>query len=175
MARVADVQKYMASIRNVDIFRYLLPDELEKLLKVTELVQFNAEETIITQGETGQHLFAVLSGSVDVSVRELEDEKFVLSHLKAGGLFGEAAIFLKEERSASVTTVEKSVVLQIDRKDLLDYIRLNPIAGNKILLIIVLSLLAKLRAVNREFVFEKQAEIDYQYVDSLVRDFMKRS
>ena len=174
MASIEDFQPYMEFIRAAEIFRILSSEELEGLLTVADIVHYDADEAIIIQGDVGQHLFSVIRGSVDVTTQEYGDQPYVLSHLKAGDIFGEAAIFLREERSATVSSAEETVMLRIDRKEMMDYIRHNPEAGNKILMVIILSLLAKLRAVNQEFVFEKQSEVDYSYVDSLVEDFMTK-
>ena len=174
MTRIEEFQPYMDVIRAAKIFRILSSAELEGLLAVADIVQYDADEAIIIQGDVGQHFFVVISGSVDVSTQEFGDQPYVLSHLKAGDIFGEAAIFLREERSATVTSAEETVMLRIDRKDMMDYIRRNPEAGNKILMVIILSLFTKLRAVNQEFIFEKQSEVDYSYVDSLVEEFMTK-
>ena len=42
-----------------------------------------------------------------------------------------------------------------------------------ILLVIVFGLLTKLSNANQEIAFEKQSEIDFDYVDSVLDDFMK--
>jgi CRP-like cAMP-binding protein len=174
MARIEDYQPYMESIRAAEVLRFLSPQELDRLLKVASIVRFAPDENIIIQGDIGQHFFTVISGSVDVTTQEFGDQSYVLSHLKAGDMFGEAAIFLHEERTATVTAAEETVILRIDRKDMMDYIRENPEAGNKILMVIILSLLAKLKAVNQKFVYQKQSEVDYSYVDSLVEKFITK-
>jgi hypothetical protein len=59
------------------------------------------------------------------------------------------------------------------RKEMLSFIKDNPQAGNKILMLLICSLLRKLREANQELAFEKQSVIDWEDIDSLVQDFMK--
>lgn len=64
-------------------------------------------------------------------------------------------------------------MMSIARKDLMTFFKTNSQAAVKILLVIVFSLLTKLSSANQEIAFEKQGDIDFDYVDTLVQDFME--
>lgn len=168
-----DVSAYLTKIRTIDAFRYLKDDELGALLSAAEAVHFEGGEVIVRQGDISEHFFGVLEGSVKVSVQELNDEEVVVSQIEKGDVFGESAIFIREERSASVIAAAAATVLRIHRKSIMGFIKANPSGGNKLLMVIILSLLSKLKNANQEIAFEKQSEIDFDYVDSLLDDFMK--
>lgn len=173
MPEQRNIADYLPKIRTIDAFRYLKNDELNALLVSAETIHYAGGEVIIQQGDISEHFFGVLDGSVDVSVQELNDKAVVVSNIEKGDVFGESAIFLREERTASVIASVDTTVLRIHRKSIIAFIRAIPSAGNKILMVIILSLLSKLKNANQEIAFEKQSEIDFDYVDSLLDDFMK--
>jgi len=173
MATPEEVREYMPKIRRIKAFRYLDDMELRALLSIAEVVAYDKGAKIVTQGKTGSHFYAVVAGTADVSIRELQDKEIVISSLVGGDTFGEAAMFLKEERTASVTATQDSIMISIARKDLMGFFKSNTGAGVKILLVIVFSLLTKLSNANQEIAFEKQGDLDFDYVDTLVQDFME--
>ena len=173
MATPEQVREYIPKIRRIKAFRYLGDMELWALLAIAEVIAYDQGAKIVTQGKVGNHFYALISGAVDVSVSELQEGEIVISSLVEGDTFGEAAMFLKEERTASVTATQDSVMMCIARKDLINFFKSNSSAGVKILLVIVFSLLSKLSNANQEIAFEKQGDLDLDYVDNLVQDFME--
>jgi CRP-like cAMP-binding protein len=172
MKTVPDISPYLAKIGQIDAFRYLGQNELKALLGLSEVVVYEAGEKIISQGDVGNAFFAVVDGEVEVSVQQLNKPGIILSVLENGEIFGESAIFLREERTATVTSSKETVAVRIQRRNMLAFFKSNPHAGNKVLMIIVLGLLTRLKNANQELAFEKQPDIDFDYVDSLVEDFM---
>jgi CRP/FNR family transcriptional regulator, cyclic AMP receptor protein len=173
MATPEQVREHMPKIRRIKALRYLDDMELRLFLSIAEVVAYDKGAKIVTQGKTGTHFYAVISGTADVSVSELQEGDIVINSLSEGDTFGEAAMFLKEERTASVTATQDSIMLCIARKDLMNFLKSNPAAGIKILLVIVFGLLTKLSNANQEIAFTKQGDLDYDYVDTLVQDFME--
>lgn len=173
MPEQCDVSEFLPKIRTIDAFRYLKDNELNALLAAAEVIRYAVDDVIVQQGDISEHFFGILEGTVNVSVQELNNEAVVVSKIDKGDVFGESAIFLREERSASVIAATETVALRIHRKSIMSFIKANPGAGNKILMVIILSLLSKLKNANQEIAFEKQSEIDFDYVDSLLDDFMK--
>ena len=173
MATPEEVKEFMPKIRRIKAFRYLNEIELRSLLAIAEVVAYDKGAKILTQGKTGSRFYAVIAGSAEVSVSELQDKEIVISTLTDGDTFGEAAMFLKEERTASVTATQDSIMMSIARKDLMGFFKSNSQAGVKILMVIIFSLLTKLSNANQEIVFEKQGDLDFDFVDTLVQDFIK--
>ncbi|DBA83984.1 TPA: Rap guanine nucleotide exchange factor-like 1 [Trebouxia sp. C0004] len=71
---------------------------------------FAAGDTIFKQGEYGDHFYIILSGAVDVMVREgntAEEEDKVVAHLLAGAAFGELALIqVPEFQGLPASTIE---------------------------------------------------------------------
>ena len=169
-----EIGPFREKMRTIDILRFLTDAELDDLLGRAEVLSFAVGETIIRQGDVSEHLFAVVDGAVDVSVREFSREEVFITRLETGDVFGEAAVFVREQRTATVTASRQTTLLRVDRRSLLAFFQKNPHAGNKVLMVVIFSLVEKLKRANRELAFEKQGEVDFDMVDDLVQDFMEQ-
>ncbi len=89
-------------------------------------------EEIIRQGNTGDSMYVVQSGRVEV-FQSSDTGKQHLAFLEAGDFFGEMSVFEKEVRSASVRAAGESRVLKIDKKTLLRRIREDPLLAVNLL------------------------------------------
>ena len=77
---------------------------------------FTDREVIVTQGSSGDSMYVVQSGKVEVIHTTEDGEDQQLGTLKAGEFFGEMAIFEDEVRSATVRAVGDTRVLEVDKK-----------------------------------------------------------
>ena len=173
MAEPEEIRQYLPFVKEINLFGYMSDEELEKFLERAEIVQYETGERIIYMGDVSPYIYGILQGSVDVTLRELDDEEVFICTIEKGEVFGESAIFLTEKRTADVTSSEDCILLRMHRKEMLSFIKDHPQAGNKILMLLIFSLLNKLREANQELAFEKQSVIDWEDIDSLVQDFMK--
>jgi CRP-like cAMP-binding protein len=80
-------------------------------------------EDVVRQGETGESMYVVQSGRVEVIQLAEDGSAQHLAFLEAGDFFGEMSVFEKEVRSATVRASGEARVLQIDKKTLLRRIR----------------------------------------------------
>jgi CRP-like cAMP-binding protein len=172
MAETVDIGIYLDQVREVEILYHLKADELDRFLAVSEAVLYSKGEKIVAQGDSGNFLYAIVTGKADVSFRDLNDDEMFVSSVDSGDMFGEAAFFTSETRTASVTCADDTVALRVHKGDLLQFIKDNPRSGNKVLMMIILSLLKKLKQTNQELAYEKQSEIDFNYADTLIQDFL---
>ncbi len=154
-------------IKNVVPFRFLQDDELDQLIAESEVFQYQDEEFIIQQGEIDQSLFAILKGCVKITVDNESDTAYICT-IGSSEIFGEAGIFLNLERTANVISMEDAVIFKIKRENLMTFIKKNPIASNKILMIIIYSLLKKLKEANRELAYERKSDCNQNDIDDLI-------
>ena len=70
---------------------------------------FKAGEAIVTEGEPGDAAYVIISGDC-VATRLVDGQPQELRRLKAGEMFGEAAVFTGQSRSATVLAVTDTVV-----------------------------------------------------------------
>jgi len=172
MKRIKLTEDIHSQIREILTFRFLTQEELDRLIKASQIQLYAPGEKIITQGEVNQAIYAIIKGNVKVTVQEREENEAYISTIGAGEVFGEAGIFTEVKRTASVTCVEETLLLELDRKALISFIRSHPKAGNKILMLVIYSLLKKLREVNQELAYERKADADQDDIDSIIRNFM---
>lgn len=90
-------------------------------------------EEIIRQGNTGESMYVVQSGRVEVLQHSKNGGEQHLAFLDAGTFFGEMSVFEKEVRSATVRAAGEARVLKIDKKTLLRRIREDPLLAVNLL------------------------------------------
>jgi len=86
---------------------------------------FASGDTIIQEGDSGDRMFIIRSGKVEISQRRHEKD-VVLAELGPGDFFGEMALFDKETRSTTVRALEPVRLLTVDRKTLLRRFQADP-------------------------------------------------
>lgn len=98
------------------IFSRIFPssqeDLLDRLLPFLEWRHLQGEQYLFHQGDTEQSLFILVSGRLQVSVRDRERTK-VISEIPAGETVGEMAFFTNERRSADVKAIRDSLLVEI--------------------------------------------------------------
>jgi CRP-like cAMP-binding protein len=94
---------------------------------------YKDREDIIRQGKTGDSMYVVQAGRVEVVQESRKGGEQHLAYLDAGDFFGEMAVFEKEVRSATVRAAGEARVLKIDKKTLLRRIREDPLLAVNLL------------------------------------------
>jgi CRP-like cAMP-binding protein len=94
---------------------------------------FKDGEAIIRQGDTGDCMYVIQEGRVEVVVTRNENET-VLAVRKQGDFFGEMAIFNQEIRMATVRALGEVRVLSVDKRNLMRRIHEDPSLAYHIIL-----------------------------------------
>ncbi|MCH4553472.1 sigma 54-interacting transcriptional regulator [Aestuariibaculum lutulentum] len=119
-------------LTGVPFFTEVSRPSLDKLCKASKTETFLKNESILTKGDVGDSMFVILEGHVKV-----HEGNHIYCFLKAGECFGEYALIDDQRRSASVTTVEKTNVLIIDRKNFVNLIKTDTGFANGILSVLI--------------------------------------
>jgi CRP/FNR family cyclic AMP-dependent transcriptional regulator len=82
-------------------------------------------EVIIRQGESGNCMYIIQSGEIEV-IRDNNGKEVRLALRKEGDFFGEMALFSREVRSATIRALGDARILTVDRKNLLNSIQKDP-------------------------------------------------
>lgn len=88
---------------------------------------FKKGEVIFTEGKSGDWVYVVISGSVEIS-KTIDNKKYVVALIKEGEVFGELSFLGNIKRTATAIALEDTVAGVIDR-DSLD-IELNKISSD---------------------------------------------
>lgn len=155
MALTVDPNDYKNLIKKNVLFRYMSEEAFFAFLHGSELMEYEDGESIISQGDVSQFLYCLIKGSVAVSAQEKGND-FYIYNLEEGEIFGEAALFLTELRIASVKSSGASLIIRIHRENLIKFIGEYSQAGNRIFILVIYSLLKKLRTSTREITAVKK-------------------
>jgi CRP-like cAMP-binding protein len=110
-------------------------------------------EAIVREGETGDCMYVVQAGQVEV-LQGKENNEVRLAVLNEGDFFGEMAIFEREVRSATVRAIGEVRVLTVEKKNFLRRIQEDPSLAYHI----VQTMSHRIRDLNAEMVRIKTRE-----------------
>ncbi|HEY4491176.1 MAG TPA: cyclic nucleotide-binding domain-containing protein, partial [Acidobacteriota bacterium] len=113
--REEDLQRLSDSLRGVYVFASLADDELRLIAEQLEEMHFAKDEVIIREGETGDSLFVIEEGEVEVFLTSLRGNRKSLGTLRAGDFFGEMALLMGGKRSASVEATMDVCLYKLDK------------------------------------------------------------
>lgn len=170
MENIKERIQEIEAVRRIITFRFMSDGEILDLLEIGELLRCGEGEVLIEEGEISPHFYGIVEGNLSVSVREAEGKNIYVNSLGPGDVFGEAGIFMKVRRTATITALGACVVIRFNRADLISFIKKHSEAGNKILLVIIYSLLRKLNMVNQELAFERKSDMGQDEIDSMVEN-----
>ena len=123
-------------LRQHPIFRDLAPEALDQLCRCAKHTALKRGATIFAKDDPGNHLYAVISGTVKISITSPEGRNTILNFIGPGELFGEMAVLDGEPRSADATANTNCEIFTIDRRDFLPFVLSQPTLGMKIILLL---------------------------------------
>ena len=165
------VDNFIPKLGKVKLFQYLNENEKHCLLNISEIYQYDPEEKIITQGEVSTCFYVILSGAVNVTVKDSSSGTEVfLSCIGEGEFFGETGVFNNAKRTANVNAAGFCEIIRIDRDEFFNFITVYTAAGVKILMIFVNGLLKKLSDSNKELAFERRNVLDQSAIDQFLQN-----
>lgn len=97
-------------VGRVELFRQLSPISVERLARAARPVEVEPGAVVLTQGEAAEEFFVVADGELAVSQDGVE-----VRRLQPGDSFGEIALLQTGPRTATVTAVEPTRMLTLDR------------------------------------------------------------
>lgn len=93
---------------------------------------YRSGETIVREGETGDCMFVVQKGQVEV-LQGTEGKEVRLAVLGEGDVFGEMALFERQARSATVRAMGDVRALTVDKRTFLRQVHEDPSLAFRIL------------------------------------------
>ncbi len=116
-----ELSELLQAFKSVDLFKSLKPDEVESLEKIVRLRHYRSGQKIIQEFDRGMELFVIVSGSVKISTEDAEGREIIVSIGYPSDFFGEIALLDDDTRSATVTAIEPTSVLSIEKSDFLRF------------------------------------------------------
>ncbi|MBV9835742.1 MAG: cyclic nucleotide-binding domain-containing protein [Alphaproteobacteria bacterium] len=102
-------------LKGVPLFSKLEGTKLKLLAFTSERITFAPGQDVCRQGDMGDAMYVVLTGSADIII-ETPSGPHKVADLRKNGFFGEIAILLDVPRTATVTVREKLTALKITKE-----------------------------------------------------------
>lgn len=99
-------------LRGVSLFATLGRAELETVARLADALDVPAGKVLMRQGETGNEMFVIASGSVGIERNGQE-----LARLGPGDVVGEMALLSEGPRTATATATEPTTVFVIAHRE----------------------------------------------------------
>jgi CRP/FNR family transcriptional regulator, cyclic AMP receptor protein len=126
-------------LKSVSLFQDIPAEKLARVAAIAEERNVPAGTLILREGDVGESLYVVVSGSVRI---HSEDRELTVFH--RGDCLGEMALLDSAPRSASATALEETVLLEIDQINFYQVMETYP----EIMKEVVRLLTRRLRAAN---------------------------
>jgi small-conductance mechanosensitive channel/CRP-like cAMP-binding protein len=127
-ARRKDDEEYarrIDALSRVDLFRALDAQRIDRLSRQMKMVIFGPAETILRQGEPGDSLYVLRTGTVTVRMGAGEAVRDVRT-MAAGQFFGEMSLMTGAPRSATVVAASDVECYVVDKESLQAILQESP-------------------------------------------------
>jgi CRP/FNR family transcriptional regulator len=129
----ATTEETIALLQQVPAFSTLAEDDLARVADVAVPRRFQAGEVVFRQGDDSDTCYVVRSGRARAVHEHPDGRALTLATFGPGDIFGELAMFDAERRSATVETLEETVVIGILGTDMRRLLRRHPDISIKLL------------------------------------------
>ncbi len=137
-------------INTIPIFAPLSNEETQRISVSCVVRVFAPGEPVIIAGETGDSMFIVHRGRVNIQVRENGVGRTITT-LNAGDFFGEMSLFSGEPRTADVVADAETKVIEISQETLKPLFEANPE---------LVKVIAEIIEERRELLTEAEEDLD---------------
>src|SRR6202165_1683955 len=121
----------LAVLRQHPMFCDLDPEAFDQLCRYAKHTTLKRGTTIVSKGDPGNSLIAVISGTVKISVSSPDGRSAILNLIGAGEIFGEVAVLDGAARTADATANTNCEIFIIDRREFIPFVRSQPALAMK--------------------------------------------
>ena len=116
-------------LREVPLFSKLDDDEMNVLASQVELRRFAARHRIYRIGDVGEHAYVMLSGRVQVTTVDDDQQDVLVDEPARGQFFGFASMLEKTPHQTNAVTLDETSCVEVSREDILTLLQQKPHAG----------------------------------------------
>lgn len=152
----------MSALAKTGLFQGLTADQVRTFLTIAGKVAFRKDDIIMEEGKTGDTMYIILEGSVEVVKRltmkgfddDSDQKSKVFTKLEAENhsIFGEVALLEESERTATVRAISDCLLYEIRRDAFLRLAESNPELGFKVILNLAKIMGLRLRKADEDVV-----------------------
>jgi CRP/FNR family transcriptional regulator, cyclic AMP receptor protein len=127
----ASVSSKLSVLRKHPFFCDLEPEALDQLCRYAKHTTLKRGASIFCRGDPGNSLFAVISGTIKISISSPDGRNAILNLIGAGEIFGEMGVLGGAARSADATANTNCEIFVIDRREFLPFVKSQPALSMK--------------------------------------------
>lgn len=160
-------------LKSVPLFSLLDDDETAVLASQVEAKTFAPRERIYKAGEPGIHAYVLVSGRIQVTTIDEDQQEVVVDEPGRGQFFGFASMLEQTPHQTSANALEESICIEVSRDDIAVLLQRKPMAGMDLLTTLghqfhAAQQLVRLRATrNANEVIEKRATVGERIADAV--------
>lgn len=124
------------SLHSVPLFEGFQPKQLKSLARWTTTRSYQPGQVIVAEGQTGLGLYVIQTGKVQITMHSAHGE-VELRTMGPGESFGEISLLDDRPRSATVTAVEWTTTVLLDKSQFLAEMHSHPEMALAILPVLV--------------------------------------
>ena len=136
------------SLRSLPLFQELTAGELPQAATLFFEKAYSKNSTLFVEGMTGEILYVIRKGSVQITKKGGSGQEMVLATLKEGEFLGEMSLIDNRPRTATAKVAEESVLLVMTKKAFLTMMEKYPAIALKVLLVFLKIANERLRKAN---------------------------
>jgi CRP/FNR family cyclic AMP-dependent transcriptional regulator len=132
--KTAETRSYaskLSVLRKHPMFSDLAPDAMDQLCRYAKLTSLKRGAVIFSKGDPGTSLYAVISGTVKISVSSPDGRNAILNLIGPGEVFGEVSVLDGKARTTDGTANTNCEIFVIDRREFLPFVRSQPALAMK--------------------------------------------
>ena len=113
-------------LNRMHLFAELSAENINSLVAKSKKQQFSPGTVVCREGEYGDTFFAILDGSVEITINTAGYDSLTLANLGEGDVFGEMAALSGYPRSATVAAKDDLYLLEIPSEVLKELMKMSP-------------------------------------------------
>jgi len=124
------------ALKQVPLFALLDDDEAAVLASQVELKRFSPRQRIYKIGDAGDKAYILVSGSVQVTTVDEDQQEVLVDQPAAGEFFGFASMLEQTPHQTNAIATDETVAIEVDRNDILNLLQRKPHAGMDMLTVL---------------------------------------
>ena len=123
-------------LKHVPLFSKLDKDELAVLAAQVELKKFARRQRIYKIGDPGHQAYILMSGNVQVTTVDEDQQEVLVDQPGHGEFFGFASMLDQTPHQTNALAIEESLCVEVSREDIATLLRQKPLAGMDMLAVL---------------------------------------
>jgi len=135
------IDQHLAYFKRVSLFKHLDEDHIKKIMEIMKIAEIKKNEMITREGESGDSMFILLKGEVEISKsiylspfssnQSLHEKALSRLTEQSHSFFGEMSLFLeKPERTASIKAIRPCTLAVMEKKRLSNILNKDPLIAS---------------------------------------------